>query len=238
MNTSPGASRIFKCAQLFAVFMLCHLPTASAQAASAPTAPIYSCTFEAGHWNRADWIPVKNPRSEHFGGWVQQDKCIANEVPDNATPEELQGKRAAETYSSMVYKEKITGNVTITATMSFAHKMAPLLVLASELRESAKGKEFGEHFEIVLFNEGVNVWHHFFKDGKLTYRKAAFATFPLEKDKNYMLEVKRSGKLLTISVAGHTFGYTEDALPDSFYVGITGCEGLNRFYDFMVRHSR
>ena len=47
--------------------------------------------------------------------------------------------------------------------------------------------------------------------------------------------MKKADKTLTVSVAGHTFGYFEDALPDSFYVGITGCEGLNRFYDFTVR---
>ena len=41
--------------------------------------------------------------------------------------------------------------------------------------------------------------------------------------------MKKVDKTLTVSVAGHTFGYLDDALPDSFYVGITGCEGLNRF---------
>ena len=79
------------------------------------------------------------------------------------------------------------------------------------------------------------IWHHFAKGGKLTYRKAAFATFPLEKETKYTLEVKKTGKTLTVSVAGHTFGYFDDDLPDSSYVGITGCEGVNRFYDFTVR---
>ena len=46
--------------------------------------------------------------------------------------------------------------------------------------------------------------------------------------------MKKTGKVLTVSVAGHTFGYTEDTLPDSCHVGITGCEGQNRFYNFSV----
>ena len=150
--------------------------------------------------------------------------------------EELQGKYAAETYSCMVYKKKITGDVTVTSTMAFAYKMAPLIVLASDLSENAKGqKQCSERFEIVIFDEGINVWRHFVKDGKLTYRKAAFASFRLEKDTKYRLEVKKTGKTLTVAVAGHTFGYIDDALPESFFVGITGCEGLNRFYDFTVR---
>jgi hypothetical protein len=178
---------------------------------------------------------VKLPPGEHFGDWVQQDKCIANQVPESATPEELEGKRAPEACSSMVYKEKVRGNVTIISTMAFAHKMAPLILLAPDLSENAKGqKECSERFEVVIFNGGVNVWRHSLKDEKLSYRKAAFASFRLEKNTPYRLEVKKAGKTLTVSVAGHTFGYTDDALPDACYLGITGCEGLNRFYDFRV----
>jgi hypothetical protein len=157
-------------------------------------------------------------------------------VPKDATPEELEGKRAAEACSSMVYKQKATGNVTISSTMAFAHRMAPLILLTPHLAENARGqKECSERFEIVLFHEGVNIWRHSLRDGKLTYRKAAFARFRLEKDTPYRLEVKKAGKTLTIAVAGHTFGYTDDALPEACYVGITGCEGLNRFYDFSIR---
>jgi uncharacterized protein YneR len=114
--------------------------------------------------------------------------------------------------------------------------MAPLIVLAPELVENAKGqKEYRDHFEVVIYDEGVNVWRYFVKDGKLAYRKAAFAGFRLEKDVKYALAVKKTGKTLTVSVAGHTFDYFDDALPEACYVGITGCEGLNRFYDFTLR---
>ena len=222
-------------AKLVGAMLLCLFSEAIAHGAGGTTVTLYSCSFTSEGWKRADWIPVKNPRNDHFGAWVQREDCVANETPENATPEELQGKRAAEAYSSMIYKEKISGLFTATATMSFAHKMAPLIVLAPDLAQNAKGqKECSEHFEIVIFNEGANVWRHFMKDGKLTYRKAAFANFRLEKDTKYTLEVKKAGKVLTVTVAGHTFGYYDEALPDSCYVGITGCEGLNYFYDFAV----
>ena len=172
---------------------------------------------------------------EHFGDWVQQKDCVTNEVPKGIVPGQFEGG-FVDTYSSMVYKEKVTGNATITSTMAFTCKMAPLIVLAPKFRENAKGqKEFGEHFEVVIFNEGVNIWRYFVKDGKLAYRKAAFANFPLQKDTKYRLEVTKADKTLTVSIAGHTFGYFDDGLPDACYVGITGCEGLNRFYDFSVR---
>jgi len=222
-------------AVLVAAILLLLGCSVTAYGADAAADSIFACVFTPGHWDRADWIQFKFPQGDHFGDWVQQDKCIANQVPKHATPEELQGKLAAETYSSMVYKEKVLGNVTIASTMAFAHQMAPLILLTLALAENAKGQqECSERFEIVIFNEGVNVWRHFLKEGKLTYRKAAFASFRLEKDTPYRLEVKKTGKTLTVSVAGHTFGYTDDALPDACYVGVTGCEGLNRFYNFSI----
>ena len=39
---------------------------------------------------------------------------------------------------------------------------------------------------------------------------------------------------MTISCGGHTFGYSDDALELTNYVGVTGCEGRNRFYDFTI----
>jgi hypothetical protein len=126
-------------------------------------------------------------------------------------------------------------SLVIASTMAFAHQMAPLILLTPALAKNAKGQqECSERFEIVIFNEGVIVWRHSLKEGKLAYRKAAFASFRLEKDTPYRLEVKKTGTTLTVSVAGHTFGYTDDALPDACYVGSTGCEGLNRFYDFSI----
>ena len=179
---------------------------------------------------------AKYPQGEHFGDWVQRDQYLANQVPEDATAEDLEGKRAAEACSTMLYREKVTGDFVVSSTMAFAHKMAPLVLLASDLSTNAKGQKVcSERFEVVVFNEGVNVRRHFFKDGKLAYQKVAFARFALQKDTPYRLEVKKAGKTLTISVAGHTFSYSDDALQDACYAGITGCEGLNRFYDFSIR---
>ena len=111
----------------------------------------------------------------------------------------------------------------------------PADCLAPDLHANAKGqREFRDHFEVVIFNEGVNIWRYSVADGKLVIRKAAFASFRLEKNVKYLLKVNKTDKTLTVSIAGHSFGYFDDALPDAYYVGITGCEGLNRFYDFAV----
>ena len=40
---------------------------------------------------------------------------------------------------------------------------------------------------------------------------------------------------MMVKCGGHEFGYVDNDLPDSFYAGIIGCEGRNRFYDFKIR---
>jgi hypothetical protein len=191
--------------------------------------------FTPDGWKPDEWVLVKSPRWAYFGQWVQKPDYIQNVVPADATPEEWQGKRAAETYTSMVYGKPFSGNARVTVSMDFTPRMAPLLVLAPELGRDANGRpEYREHFEICVYDQGVNCWHHVFKDGKPSWTKAAYAKFALKPETRYTLEVQIKGKQLMVRIDGHEFGYFEAALPAQYYLGITGCEGLNRFYDMTV----
>ena len=38
-------------------------------------------------------------------------------------------------------------------------------------------------------------------------------------------------------VDDHIFGYIDNSIQEEYYVGITGCEGVNRFYDFAVQNA-
>ena len=191
--------------------------------------------FARGGWKPEEWILVKSPRMEHFGKWVQKEDCIQNEVPAGVSPADLQGKRAHDTYTSMVYAKPFAGDLRIAVTLAFSYRMAPLIVLAPALGKDGAGRpEYREHFEICVYNEGVNVWHHSFADNKPSYKKSAYANFPLQPDTRYTLVVEIKGKRLSAMIDGHTFGYIDESLPDELYVGVTGCEGLNSFYDMAV----
>ena len=202
--------------------------------------PLFS--FGRGQWDPTEWTLVKTPRWDHFGGWVQRDTHIENQTPQGASPEATLGPRRSQTYTSMVLNRKFSGDVTVSSTMEFAHRMAPMIVVASDLGADAVGRaEHREHYEIVIYDEGVNVWRHSFRDGKPSWVKAADAQFELTPNVKHRLEVSiarsAEGKRMLVSVAGHELEYVDDSLPDEFYVGITGCEGVNRFYDFDVRPS-
>ncbi|OGV39587.1 MAG: hypothetical protein A2020_02665 [Lentisphaerae bacterium GWF2_45_14] len=201
----------------------------------------FKCSFGEGKWNAADWLIMKSPRWDYVGLWIQQADHIANKVPADAGAEEMLSRRAGETYTSMILKNKFSGSVAISSTMSFAHRMAPLIVITNEYGKDSDGRpEHREHFEIVLYDKGLNVWHHYFKDGKPHWRKSAFMDAEFKPDVKYTLSVKiqfkGKGAMMTVSAGGKSFGFFDESLPENFHVGITGCEGINRFYDFSVKN--
>ena len=201
--------------------------------------------FGRDQWQASDWVLVKSPRWDYYGGWVQQDDHLVNQHPADATPKEMLGKRAAETYTSMVYKHKVSGRTEIAATMLFEDRMAPELVIAGELGTDAQGRpEYREHWEIVLYDEGINVWHHEIRDGKPFWRKAAYLKTPFLPGVKYTLEALvefpagGKGPQLSVTCDGKRFGCLTPTLPEEFLVGVTACEGVNRFYDFKLKTAK
>lgn len=205
--------------------------------ADAATEPLFQTSFAMGAWNPAEWTLVKSPRWSHVGEWVQWESYIQNKTPEGATPKEILG--STETYTSMVLNRKFSGKIIIKVAMEFSDRMAPIIILAPKLGKDKDGiPEYREHFEIVLWDEGVNIWHHYFKDRKPFWKLAAYERFTLKPNTQYELKVecsrRKTDKMLSVLVDGHKFGYMDNSLPDEFYIGITGCEGINRFYDFVV----
>lgn len=140
----------------------------------------FLCSFAKDKWDRGEWMLVKSPRWDRLGDWNQKDECIENQTPAGVKPEQMHEAFAGQTYTSMVLKQKFFGAVVISSTMEFSDRMAPLIVISKELGEDNNGRaEYREHYEIVLFDKGVNIWHHYFENGKPWWEKAAFGRFPL-----------------------------------------------------------
>lgn len=202
----------------------------------------FSTTFEDGKWDRSLWLNVKSPRLDYVGEMVQHGDHIVNKVP-NLPDETIFKKHSNDVYAALVLNRKFTGNAVISSRMSFDHRMAPLIVIAPELGKSKDGiPEFREHFEIVLFDDGINVWRHLYKDGKASWYKAAYLKTSYVPKTAYDLQVElrfvKQGCLMILKCDGKEFGYLELNLPDSYYVGIIACEGRNRFYDFKVTQPK
>ncbi len=200
-------------------------------------------SFARGKWNPADFIPVKSWRNTYVGSFDQRDDAIVNACPD-LPGEEIFKKHCTDVYAAMVHKDKVPLGATVSSRMAFDHRMAPLLAFAPALEANAAGQlEFREHWEVVLYDRGLNVWHHYFEDGKQKWFKCAAMELPkgmeFKKDKVYDLVVKtrvnaRGRKEMVVECDGYKLIYVDDSLPMEFYAGIVGCEGRNFFYDFRV----
>ena len=192
--------------------------------------------FAKDSWNPEDWQIVRSPRWLEVSHWEQFEDHIANYMPDDLRPEDMQmGRdRTGESYISMLLKQEVQGNAKISTVCAFDGRMAPLLVFSREL-----GPVHHEHLEVVLYDRGVNLWHHFYRDGKPSWKLVAFIDLGLEIGRKYTLSAEmlftHKGRFLVMGCDGQTFGCRiADDWPETYYVGFTACEGRNRFYDFTL----
>lgn len=208
---------------------------------SLTAAPPFNVSFARGKWDQNLFQFVKSPRFKMNGAIIQNDDHIVNKVPDGLSEKALLG--SPDAYCALLTKNKFKGSITISSKMSFDHLMAPLIVIAPELGISADGKypELRDHYEIVLFFQGINIWHHRYENGKPSWYKLAYIQTEFKKKTVYDLQVilyhSRKGPQMTVKCNGNEFGC---AMPKEFtatqyYVGLIACEGVNRFYDFRVR---
>ncbi len=196
-------------------------------------------SFARGHWNPGDFTIVKSPRFAPVGRMIQHDDHIANYVPAGSG-EELMTKFYAETFTAAVYNIPVKGTATLRSKMSFDYTMAPAILIAPELGRSSDDRhaEFREYLEVVLFNEGINIWHHTVRNGKPYWRKLAYLKSVFRKNTVYelSLEIRYTAKGIQLAVRcdGKEFGCAMPVVWDSYYAGIVGFEGVNRFYTFRI----
>ncbi|MCQ2378059.1 MAG: hypothetical protein MJ016_02465 [Victivallaceae bacterium] len=195
-------------------------------------------------WDKTHWEMVRSSRFDWEGSFLQSADAIENRVPADAAAQEMRSSRAGETYAAMVLKERFDGNFRIECTMEFLDRMAPGIVLAADPVVNAKGKpEFREHWEAILFDNGLNVWHHVFVGGKQKWTLADHlgraGLFAPEVKHHLTVTVKRKSDPerteISVECDGFSTGYAEkDFFPGPFRIGIVAGEGVNRFYDFKV----
>ena len=193
--------------------------------------PLLSVSFARGAWDPSAWVLAKNPTVNHLGQWVQCDTYI-----ENATPADPAKRSSLEdTLTTMVYGKPFTGDCTVAATFRIGAGAAPGIILAQDWKPDAAGRpQYGEFFEAIIYERGINLWHHFAQDGKRTYELAAFYEFPLKPDTPYKFTVHRKGKTLEMTVDGHRTGVLIHSIADQLFLGVEGCEGVCQVSDFIV----
>ena len=188
-------------------------------------------TFTKGNWERYfqyayTWRLPNTPR------FIQEADCIVNAQKSE--------------FTTILLKERYTAGTRVSFTASFESYGAPLLTIAGGLDRDEKGNlRFGDYQEIVLWERGVNIWD--FQKVDREVQNTPWNGFsgvengtridwlmssmhPLEAGKQHALTVELGKQLVKVWYAGQHFELRVPNLPEKVYLGITACEGINRFY--------
>lgn len=192
-------------------------------AAVATAAPLH---VDFGHWDRSEWLMVKEPPYPAIGRMVQQDGYIENEIPAGASEADVLACKAG---TALMIRRGFSGrDLVARASLAFLGKGAPGLLL----RTAATGTTTGALYSLILYKDGVNLWRN---DGA-KYRKVAASKFPVTPGEFHDLSAHLRDRSLVVHVDGvRVLAVTE---PDSLPAGAVGFwlgEGVCRVKSFSLR---
>ena len=188
-------------------------------------------SFAKNAWNLKDLTYAYSWRFEETPVFVQKEDCVES------------SENPAVTYGfdniSLLTREKYMPNVTFSTQCAFDSYGAPLLVIAKDMELDARGVyRYGEYMEFVLWEKGLNVWRMWYKEGKVTWKLLLGAEFPVSCVKPHPLSVTIKKDMLEIDADGHVLKLRIEDMYESFHLGLDACEGINRFYDFVIEKEK
>lgn len=183
--------------------------------------------FSRGAWNTDDLTYAYSYRFEETPVFVQCDDCVQNQRNSDA--------RYGFDNISMMTRKAYAAGARITTRCSFEGDGAPLIVIADKMFVDPRGVvRYGEYIEVVLYQNGVNVWRMWMKDGKVTWKKLMSVEFPVTHGDIHQLTTEITSDRLNIEADARKMSVLIDPMYHSFHLGINACEGINRFYDMVI----
>jgi len=178
----------------------------------------------------SDFNYAYSPHAEGRNKFFLYDNCIANFEPE---------RREEFNYVSLITKKKYGIGTRVSTKCVFKKFGAPLIVFTDDMTDEVGGtKLYGLHFEVVAYEGGCNVWH-IVPDPENVKRpikstKIGNMAFSIEPDEVIDISVGFKSKKISICVNGNSSDVENEDFPENFCVGITACEGANKFYEFEI----
>ena len=189
--------------------------------------------FARGMWDSAEmpmtYAPMCRDRSVVIR---QEDDCIANGFNEKLNDYD---------YIGLAMTEPTVGDSTITARCSFEGYGAPLIVLADGVHTDEVGRRrYDAIYEVVAYENGCNVWRILpvpdpsRPERDFTVINITRQTFAVAGGSMIDMTIRVREKRIFVTVNDYSFDVELPDLPSEYYVGVTTCEGLNRFYELTV----
>ena len=188
--------------------------------------------FKKGMNEKQDFMYVSSLTTETHTQFDFEENCIVNRYNPKIIGEWKYD------YISLVTKKLYGEGVKLSTKCSFEKFGAPLIVLTNDITQKNERNYYGLHFEVVAYEEGVNVWHIIpsNEDAPQPIKATLIGKvrFHIECNSLIDLNVTIKEKELKIHVNGHDLSVKNKDIPEKMHVGITACEGINRFYSFAI----
>lgn len=188
--------------------------------------------FKKGFNEKEDFTYVSSLITETHTQFDFEENCIVNRYNPN-----IKGDWKYD-YISMVTKKKYSDGVKFSTKCTFERYGAPLLVFTDDITQKDGRNYYGLHFEIVAFEEGFNVWHIIpsDEDPSTPIKVTLIGTgrFPVADNELIDLSAEIKDGTLNVNMNGHCLSVKNSDFPKHMHVGVTACEGINRFYSFDI----
>lgn len=183
--------------------------------------------FARGQWTMEALTYAYSCRFSETPVFEQLDDCIVNRA--NSCQEQ------GFDNITLLTKEKCFPGTRIETKCSFDHFGAPLITIADNLIPDENGVlRYGDYLEIVVYENGVNVWRMYYKEGKVTWDLLLGVEFALAEKEIHTLSAEILKDRLIITANERKMTLHVENMYKSFHVGINACEGINRFYSMKI----
>lgn len=185
--------------------------------------------FKKGEWeDKLEYAYTS--RYKETPQFVQAEDCVLNRVSES--------NNYGYENVTLVTKEKYGEGATVSAECSFDKMGAPLILITDGLYKDESGNLlFGDYYEIVLYEDGINVWQMFMEDKTVKWNKLLGVFFKVSEKEKKEFSVKLLKQAIEILCGEEKMWLRIPDLPEKANLGITACEGINRFYSFSVGYD-
>ena len=184
-------------------------------------------SFSENSWQTDELHYAYSYRFEETPVFVQKPDCIENR--------ENPGAVYGFDNISLLTAGKFGPGTTVSARCAFQAMGAPLLVLSPWVEQDDRGVDrYGDYIEVVLWENGVNVWRMWYRDGEVTWKQLLGVDFPVSEGEIHSLSVTVGTDTLEITADNRKMLLAVEDLYPAFHAGLNACEGINRFYEFEV----
>ena len=185
--------------------------------------------FQKGHWENS-LHPVYTSRYDETPDFIQEETYITNQANPNCS--------YGFDHTSLLTKEQYGNGATVTTQCLFEKFGAPLILLTDKLYQDENGVwSYRNYYEVVLYEDGLNVWYLYPEQGETKWHKLLGVHFPVKENEIHSLSVKILDRAIEIFTGDEKVMLRIPELPAQLHVGITDCEGINKFYSFEVAES-